>query len=237
MTTTTPAEAELDERPATRPQGALARLAPLGGVALLVAPALMLGATATSPPQDDRSPEAYIASLAADPALTALSAGLFHYGWLCVAFGALAALTLVRGRRGRATSTVGALMAAVGSFQIGGLLLADWYIAALGSELAAADATRVFEAVGSDLWMLTWLQSGRLLPLLGLPVLFAGLARAGVLPWWLVPGSLGAMIVPFVVPGPLGLVLGAVCWAPMLLTGYRLVRRARADVRDAEALA
>ncbi|MFC5379308.1 hypothetical protein [Aquipuribacter nitratireducens] len=224
-----------DERATARPQGALARLAPPGGAGLLLAPLLMLGATATSPPQADDSPAAYIESLAADPALTALSAGLFHYGWLFIAFGALAALTLVRGRRGRALTTVGALMTAVGAFQIGGLLLSDWYLAALGAELPVTDAVRVFEAVGTDVWMLTWLQSGRLLPLLGMPVLFAGLARAGVLPWWLVPGSLGAMIVPFVVPGPLGLALGAVCWAPMVLTGYRLVRRARADVRDAEA--
>ncbi|WP_336920979.1 hypothetical protein [Aquipuribacter sp. SD81] len=234
---TTASAAPTTPDPAVRAAGALGRLAPLGGAALVAAPLLMLGASATSPPQADDSPAAYIASLAADPALSAVSAGLFHYGWLLLTFGALAALTLVRGRRGRGIATVGALMAAVGSLQISGLLLGDWYLAALGNEVATADAVRVFEVAMSDAWGVTWLMSARLLPTIGFPVLFVGLARAGVLPWWLVPGSLGTMVVPFVVPGPLGLVLAALCWAPTAVTGYRILRRARADVRAAEALA
>lgn len=216
-------------------RGALHRLAPAGGAALLLAPLLMLGGTVTSPPQEDGSSAAYIASLAADPTTSHLSAGLLHYGWVLIAFGSLAALTLVRGRRGRGLATVGALMTAVGAVQISGLLLSDFYLVALGNGLPGEEAVSVFEAAMSDPWAVTWLQSGRLLPVLGMPVMFAGLARAGVLPWWLVPGSLGTMVVPFVVPGPLGWALGAVCWAPTFLAGYRLVRRARRDVVRAEA--
>ena len=86
----------------------------LGGLSMAFAPLLFLGGAATSPPQENGSPAAYIDSLGNDPFLTAVSANLFHYSWVLFAFGALACLGLVRGRRGRTLTMVGALAAAFG---------------------------------------------------------------------------------------------------------------------------
>lgn len=198
----------------------------LGGASLLTAPLLILGAIATIPPKASDSPADYVASMAGHPLLTSVSASLFHYGWVLFALGALSSIGLLRGSRGRILVVVGALGTALGAIQMSGLLLLDWYTVALGQNLSSADAVRVDQAFGdtaTDIWFATAKIGALLLPL----VLFLGLARAGVLPWWITPLCLGAMIVPPLLPLPLGLLAGLVCWTPTLLTGLRLLTRAR----------
>ena len=201
----------------------------LGGVVLLAAPVLMTGAVLTSPPAKDDSAAGYIESLAKDSTLTALSAGLFHYAWIAIAFGALAALTLVPARRGLALTGVGAVASAFGAMQFSGLLFNDWFLDAAGSTVPTTDAVAIFSAVTADPWVATWLLSAKVFGLLGLAVLMAGLARAGVVGWWTVP----VILLPMIVSGMLGALVGAVVgglaglvfWAPLALVGLRLVRR------------
>lgn len=199
----------------------------LGGLSLIATPLLFLGGAATSPPQADESASAYIASLADDPFVSAVSANLFHYSWVLAAFGALAAIGLVRGRRGRTLTLWGGLAAAFGSIQFTGLLYSDWVLDAMGNRLDMDDAVAVFTHVTETASISVWLLSAKLLGLLGFPVLFAGLARAGVIAWWLVPLALLPMIAFGVVGGVLGLVLGLACYAPWFVTGLRLVQRGR----------
>jgi hypothetical protein len=220
-TTTTPTT------PATEPAAPRNALGVLGGAASIVAPLLFVAGAATSPPQESSAAEDYIASLAADPTLSGISASLFHYSWVLFAFAAIASIGLVRGRRGRALTTVGGLAAAFGSIQFTGLLYSDWVNVALGNHLSTADAVAVFEDVMSAPSIGFWLLSAKVLGLLGFPVLYAGLARAGVIAWWLVPLSLLPMVAFGVIGGVAGIALAVVLYAPSYVVGVRLVQRAR----------
>lgn len=213
------------DQPAAAGQPGL--LGALGGVALASSSLLFVAGAATSPPQDDGSAGAYIESLGADPFLTGLSANLFHYSWVLAAFGAIAAIGLVRGRRGRMLTVLGGLAAAFGSIQFSGLLYSDWVLPALDHQLPAATAVSVFEEVTGAPSVAVWLLSAKVFALLGFPVLYAGLARAGVIAWWLVPLSLLPMIAFGVVGGPIGIGLALLCYAPSYVVGWRLVQRNR----------
>ena len=199
----------------------------LGGASLALAPIVLVGAAATSPPQADSSTAAYVASLAEDPTLTAISATLFHYSWVLFAFGALAALGLVRGRRGRGLAMLGGIAAAFGSIQMTGLLYNDWVLSEIGNRLPQGLAVEVAEGIWGDPHVTVWQLSAKVCALLGFPLLYAGLARAGVINWWLVPVSLFTVMGYAFVPGVVGLVLGLAFGAPAYVTGLRLVQRAR----------
>ena len=196
----------------------------LGGACMAAGPLLLLGGAATSPPQEDGTAAAYIESLGDDLLLTGLSASLFHYAWVTLAFAALAAVSLVRGRRGRALTVAGGLAAAVGSVQMSGLLYSDWVLGSLDRQVSPEQALAVFEQVSSAPSVAIWLLSAKVLALLGFPVLFAGLARAGVLSWWLVPLSLLPMVAFGVIGGVAGLLVGLACYAPNFVVAARLAR-------------
>jgi hypothetical protein len=229
MTTTHVATASTTPAVATTTHRAGRVTTILGGASLLLAPLLMAGGAWTSPPQDSSQPADYIESLARDPGLTALSANLFHYSWVAFAFGALAAIALVRGRRGRGLAYVGGLAAAFGSVQLSGLLLSDWYLSAVGANVDIDTAVTIFTTAFEDPSMVLWSMTAKVGALLGYPVLYAGLARAGVITWWLVPVSFLSIMAFWLVPGPLGILVGLACYAPSFVTGARLVQRARLD--------
>jgi len=210
------------------PAGHRPLLPRLAGGLLIAGPLLLTGGSLTSPPQDSGSNADYIASLARDHGQTALSAGLFHYGWIAIALGVLAAAGLVPGRRGRAVTAIGAVLTAFGAIQMSGLLFNDWFLSALGRYLPNGQAVQVFEGMG-DAWITSWLLSAQVLALGGMPVLFAGLARAGVVGWWTAPVAITPFVAGVIVTsmaGPaVGLVVGLVCWAPVFLVATRLIRR------------
>ena len=199
----------------------------LAGLSFAAAPLLLAGAGYTSPPQTDDSNAAYITSLAEDPTLTAVSANLFHYSWILFAFGALAAIGLVRGRRGRLLATLGGVTGAFGAVQISGLLLNDWHLSALGRTLPLDRAVEVFELTTAAPSIGIWLMTGQLFSFVGFPLLYAGLARAGVLSWWLVVLAPFPLLAFAGLGGVPGIVVGTLCSAPSFVTAYRLVQRAR----------
>ncbi len=199
----------------------------LGALSMAAAPLLMLGGAATSPPQRDNSAAGYIESLGADPFISGVSANLFHYGWIAFAFAALAAVGLVRGRRGLGLTLVGGLGAAFGSIQLSGVLYSDWVLVSMHENLSTDQAVTVFEQVNAAPSIGIWMISAKLFALLGYPVLFAGLARAGVLSWWLVPLSLLPIIAFGVIGGTVGLLVALACYAPNFVVATRLLQRAR----------
>jgi hypothetical protein len=225
---TTPATIPGTDRGVRTEDTSTTRVLPmLGGLSLIAAPFLLAVAGYTSPPATGDSNAAYIASLADDPVLTAISANFFHYSWVLFAFGALAAVGLVRGRRGRGLTTWGALTGAFGSIQISGLLLNDWHLSALGRHLTIEQAVEVFETTTAAPSIGVWLGTGQVLSFVGFPLLYAGLARAGAISWWLVPLAPLPLFAFAVLGGVLGVVVGTACSATAFVTGYRLVQRAR----------
>ena len=237
MTThdTPPTAAPVPAAPATLPATAPAsvpgrRLAALGGLALIAGAALYTAGLATSPPQASESTADYIASLAADPALTQLSATLLHFGNLFLALGFLAVPGLVRGARGGWLALVGALLATLSHALVSGWVLFDFWTMTIGLELDPPTAVAVSEAVqgGSVFGVLSMLP---MLNLIATPLVTVGLARAGVVPWWLLAFAIVPTVVMFVVPFTpvLFAVITAVGFVPAVWFGVAILHRVRAE--------
>lgn len=223
-------------RPAPGPAGGgPVRVA--AGLALIAFPVLFTAGIATAPPQASDASRDYVASLGADPGVTALSAGLLHYSWVAFALGVLAVIGLVRGPRGRVVVPLAAITASFSAMQLSGLLLYDWFVSAAANAVPLDQATAIFDTAVADPWVATWLISGRFVGFVGIPLVIAALARAGVVSWWL----LGASVIGFAgffVPGSLGVLAGMfVSTAPMIVVGVRLLQRASARVRREELAA
>ncbi|WNV76104.1 hypothetical protein [Geodermatophilus sp. DSM 44513] len=219
--TTTPA-------PGRRSAGSL--LLPIAGGALVLGSVLFVAGMVTSPPQDSMADADYIASLARDEARTTLSALLLHYGTMLTGLAWLAAPALVRGRRGAGLAVAGALMAALGMVTVAGNVLFDFWTGAVGRLLEASTAEAVFADVHGSAAMAV-VGTVTLLGLVGPLVGYAGLARAGVISWWLLAPAVVSLVLATVLTfSPLlygGLMLlGAV---PAVVVGLRLLQRNRAE--------
>lgn len=231
LTTPTATTAARAERPA---RSAGARLLPIAGGALIAGSLLYVAGMATSPPQDSMANADYIAALARDEGRTALSAMLLHYGNMALALAWLAAPALVRGRRGGATTIVGALLSAIGLVSVTGMVMYDYWTGALGRALDPAAALSLFEDVsGSPAVAVAGTLT--LFGLLGPLVVYAGLARAGVTSWWLfVPAvaALGASMAMAFSPLPFAAfaLVGAI---PAVVIGVRMIQRSRAEATTA----
>lgn len=223
----TPSAPTTDERPG---RSAASRLLPIAGGALIAGSLLYVTGMAASPPADSMSDPDYIASLARDEGRTALSALLLHYGNMALALAWLAAPALVRGRRGSTTTLAGALLSAVGLVTVTGYVLYDFWTGAVGRELAPDAALALFQSVaGSPSQAIVGTLT--LLGLLGPLVGYSGLARAGVISWWLVAPAVAALVASMATPfSPLLFAAYAVVGAvPAVVIGLRLIQRNRAE--------
>lgn len=198
------------------------RLQRLGGVGLIVAPVLFAGGMLTSPQQTAPGNEGYIQSLTADPALSIASANFLHYGWVALAFGAIAALGLVRGRRGRVWVSIASVVLMFGAIQMSGLLLSDWFLVSMGTALPIETAAAV-DAAAKETSVAIWQYSGMAAGILGIAALSLGLARAKAVSWWIAPLAFLPWVVPAVLGGPMGVVVATLCYAPLVVAGIRLV--------------
>ena len=155
---------------------------------------------------------------------------LLHYGNLALALAWLAAPALVRGRRGSTTTIIGALFSAIGLVTVTGMVQFDYWTGAIGSELDQATALTLFETVNGSVGVAV-AGTLTLLGLLGPVIGYSGLARAGVISWWLVAPCVAALVVSMATPfspvlfGAYALV-GAV---PAFAVGLRMIQRSRAE--------
>jgi hypothetical protein len=216
--------------PAGAPTSAGSLYLPLAGGALIAGSVLWTAGLATSPPQDSMAAADYIAALARDEGLTALSALLLHYGNIVLGLGWLAAAALVRGRRGRIAALVGGLVATLGLVSVAGNVLFDFWTGEIGRRLPMDTAVALFESVNGSGGMAA-VGTVTLLGLLGPFVAYAGLARAGVIGWWLFAPAVVAFAASAAVPfSPLAhagfAVVGAV---PVVVVALRMIARGRAS--------
>lgn len=194
----------------------------IGGTGLIAAPLLFTGGMLTSPEQTSPGNTGYIESLAADPALSLWSANLLHYGWVALAFGAIASLGLLRGARGRIFLPIAAVLTMFGAIQMSGLLLSDWFLISAGNTLALDDAAAM-DAAAKEWTVAIWQYSGMAAGLLGIGLLSLALARAKAISWWIAPLGFLPWVLPAFGLGPVGVVLSLACYAPLLVAGVRLV--------------
>lgn len=207
-------------------------MAVAGALALVTGPVAFVVGMFTSPDQDGESAADYVEALARDEVLTQVSALFLHYGNLLMALGFLAAPLLVRGRRGYGLTVAGALMSALAFANQSGALLSDWWIMHAGRMLEPAQAVAVSEATMASPLLMVWFGT-ELLCLVGPVVLLAGLARAGVMSWWMLPWLVGGVALGFTLGSTQPLLLAAlllVALAPLALIGVRLLQRVRAGV-------
>ena len=160
------------------------------------------------------APADYIESLARDEGRTALSALLLHYGNIALGLAWLAAPALVRGRRGRIGTVVGALMAALGLVTVAGNVLFDFWTGAIGRELEAGTALALFEIGERARPGVAVVGTVTLFGLLGPLVALGGLARAGVTSWWLLAPAVAALVAST-----------ALTFEPLLYAGFAARRR------------
>ncbi|MGV9776973.1 hypothetical protein [Streptosporangium sp. NPDC003464] len=201
-----------------------------GGAALISSPLLILGGMMTCPPQDSNSTVDYITSLARDSFLTELSAMLLHYGLIAGALGALAVPGLVRGRKGRWPALFGALATALGLLNVSGAVRDDWWRMVAGQQLPIDVAARISDTVDASAFMPLW-SGTEMFAFLGLLSLCVGLARAGVVGWWLTAAYLGAFVGMMFIPVSLTYVVGgvfAMLYLPLAVAGMRTFQRERA---------
>jgi hypothetical protein len=200
----------------------------LGGGSLIAGSALFLAGFVTSPSQTSESLADYIVALGRDPLLTQWSALLLHYGNVLVGAAALLLPFLVRGRRGRALTVTGALLMALGFLNTSGALISDWWIMEAAHRLPPDAAESLTSAVLRSPLLGAW-TGVQDIALIGVVVALAGLARAGVVRWWLVPAPLVAFAAAFVIPLSMPLVVSAVlgfAFAPLAWVGLLAIRRA-----------
>lgn len=236
MTTTTQAvtptgvATSQSDRPSAHWAGSM-RLA--AGVALIAGPVFWSAGMFTSPPQETFSDADYIAALSRDLRMTQISALLLHYANVFIGLGILAAPTLVRGARGLKLVVIGSLATALSFVNVSGLIVSDWWNAAVGTLLEPEQAEAVFSHVqGSSM---LWLWSGtEVLMLLGTLTVLAGLARAGVLGWWSMALFVVGVAALFALGGVLPILAAfavLVGFGPYALIGMRLLQRHRLEVR------
>jgi hypothetical protein len=209
-------------------------LLPIAGGALIAGSLLYAAGLATSPPAASMAPADYIESLARDEGQTALSALLLHYGNIAMGLAWLAAPALVRGRRGRIGTVVGALMAALGLVTVAGNVLFDFWTGAIGREMGPGAALALFENVSGSAGVAI-VGTVTLFGLLGPLVALGGLARAGVTSWWLLAPAVAALVAsaaltfePLLYAG--FSLVGAV---PLAVVGLRMIQRNRAEAAAA----
>ncbi|MGI5286091.1 hypothetical protein ACQEVF_22520 [Nonomuraea polychroma] len=201
-----------------------------GGAALISSPLLMFAGMMTCPPQASESAADYITSLARDSFLTELSAILLHYGLIAGALGALAVPGLVRGRKGRWPVLLGVLATALGLLNVSGAVRDDWWRMVIGQQLPLDAAVRISDTVDGSAFMPLW-SGTEILAFLGLLALSAGLARAGVVGWWLTAVYLAAFVGMMFIPIGMTYVVGtvfALLFLPLGVAGVRIFQRARA---------
>ena len=193
-----------------------------GGLALLAAPVLLTAGMLTSPEQAGPGTDAYIESLAADPALSLWSANLLHYGWVALALAAFATLGLLRGPRGRVFLSIAATILCFGAIQMSGLLLSDWFLVSAGNTLPIGDAVRMNEtALESSVEI--WRMSGMIGGILGIGLLSLALAKAKAISWWIAPLGFLPWVVPALGLGAIGALIAFACYLPLLIAGGRLI--------------
>jgi hypothetical protein len=224
-TGTAPAEVtpESSDRPSRFPRRA-------GGTALITGPLLILAGMMACPPQDSDATADYVTSLARDTFLTELSAMLLHYGLIVGALGAFAVPGLIRGRRGRWLTVFGVPATALGLINVSGAVRDDWWRMVIGQQLPIGDAVRISDTVDASAFMPLW-SGTELFAFLGLLALCAGLARAGVVGWWLTAAYLGAFVAMMFIPVSLTYVAGSVftvLFLPLAVAGVRVFQRDRA---------
>lgn len=208
--------------------GAGRRLTKAAGLSLVTGAALFFAGMVTSPAMASPAKVDYLASLARDPLLTQVSAVLLHYGNLAMGVGVLVLPLLVRGRRGSLLTLVGALASALALLNTSGALVTDWFHMEIGRQLPGAAGVALSDAALSHILFDVAFRPGPLMLVAPL-VLFAGLARAGVIGWWslaaIVAGTAGLILLPYSTP-----VLPALGVTPLLavfaFAGVRVLRRA-----------
>ncbi|MFD0889611.1 hypothetical protein ACFQ08_34170 [Streptosporangium algeriense] len=198
------------------------------GTLLIVAPLLQTIAVIIDPGTwgDDREAVSY----GDNPVLAQAQSALYHWAYLLMALAAIALLHVMRRRAVVFGHVVGSLTA-LGYINLSGLLMIDpveWWLGRRNSpEQAAEILDEMLNLPGVVFgFQMPWI----FFAILGMPVLLAGVWRAGFTHWW-VPlvvavGYGTSLVVPY---GPASVALWGACAVAIGSLGVRMLRMSRAE--------
>lgn len=198
------------------------------GTLLIVAPLLQAIAVIIDPGTwgDDRE----AVSFGDNPALAQAQSALYHWAYLLMALAAIALLHVMRRRMVVFGHVVGSLTA-LGYINLSGLLMIDpveWW---LGRRNTPEQSARILDEMLNlpgvvFAFQMPWL----LFAVLGMPILLAGVWRAGFTHWWVplvVAAGYGtSLVVPY---GPASVVLWGACAVAIGSLGVRVLRMSRTE--------
>jgi hypothetical protein len=151
--------------------------------ALVAAPLLALAGLALEPADAYGSERAMVEAYVGSPGRVDLQATGLHLGFVLAGFGLFGAAAVVRGR-GRRLALAGSLLSLLGFGFMSSFLLMDWVTVAVAQETDVATALAVDDRFGGPGLVVAWILPQMVGLLLGPPLVVAGMARAGLLPWW-----------------------------------------------------
>jgi hypothetical protein len=192
--------------------------------ALVAGPLLMIAGAFLDPPGAGPSERELVQVYADNMSRMDISATVLHLAFVMFALGLFGAGCLAHGK-GRRLALTGGVASFVAFTFVSGFLLFDWVSAVLGRELGVDAAADLMNQIDGPGLALGWVIPQVACLLLGPVVLAVGLARAGLVPWWLVAMPALASVAQLVDGPPL-----AVLVPFTLLTVYgialaRVVRR------------
>jgi hypothetical protein len=215
----------------TQPEAALAPLSPVAtfrrrwcGIALIAAGVLITAGELTTPAGSTGNTTEQINAFVDAPAMTQLSAVLFHFGYLLVIPGIVGMLGLTRLHATR-MSHAGAVLAFVGFASLAGNAVLDLVTLSAGQELGTEAAAEYLDATQSLGGALPFIIPAFLGSFLGLALLVIALGRTGEVAWVWVAVTIVGLVFVVVAPLHAGTVAGFVATSTGLAAcGARLVR-------------
>ncbi len=198
------------------------------GAALILAGLLFVAGMAATPWEPEETTASFVETIAARSTQGQVAALFLHYSWVALAVGVAGLFTVLR-RRGAVLGHLAGMLTVVGTINLSGLLLVDWFAIALGkADLPLDQAASINDSAMTPLLAAGWGVLALAGFLLGTPAFLLALWRSGFLPWWPAAVLLAGLILGEVLPSaPVLSVALAVPYA--LALGYVGLRVLRTD--------
>ncbi len=196
----------------------------LTGATLILACLLFLAGMATTPWEPEETTVSFVETIAA----RSTQGQVVHYSWVALAGGVAGLFTVLR-RRGSVLGHLAGVLTVVGTINLSGLLLVDWFAIALGNAgLPLEQAASINDSAMTPILAAGWAILALAGFVLGTPAFLLALWRSGFLPWCPAAVLFAGLVLGEVLPArPLLSVALAVPYAIAL--GYVGLRVLRTD--------
>lgn len=126
------------------------------GAALILAGLLFVAGMAATPWEPEETTASFVETIAARSTQGQVAALFLHYSWVALAVGVAGLFTVLR-RRGAVLGHLAGMLTVVGTINLSGLLLVDWFAIALGkADLPLDQAASINDSAMTPLLAAGW---------------------------------------------------------------------------------